>query len=136
VKLYADEPGREHVRERDGLFVSALARVEVAAALWRKHRDGALEPGDARVLANAVAADFNGTRTERPRFAIVALAGAILEQAAELVAVHDLRASDAVQLACALSARAAEPELTDFACFDARLRRAAAERGLRLVPQR
>lgn len=134
MKLYADEPGHEHVRNGDGLVVSALARVEVAAALWRKHREGELEPEDARVLADAVAADFNGTDTDRPRFAVVAVAGAIVEHAVELVAVHDLRASDAVQLASALAARAAEPELTDFACFDGRLRRAAAERGLRLVP--
>jgi predicted nucleic acid-binding protein len=114
--------------------VSALARVEVAAALWRKHRDGELEPEDARALAGALAADFNGTESDGPRFASIAMTAALLEEAAELVAVHDLRASDAVQLASALAARAAEPRLTDFACFDERLRRAAAQRGLRLVP--
>lgn len=134
VKLYAEEPGNEHVRSIATLVVSALARVEVPAALWRKHRVGELAPEDARVLADAFAADFHGTARRPRRFAAVAIATPVLDQAAELVAAHDLRAAGAVQLACALTARATAPECAEFACFDERLRRAAAESGLRVLP--
>jgi hypothetical protein len=48
VKLYADEPGHEQVRNPGLLLVSQLARVEVPAAIWRKHRMGELSPDDSR----------------------------------------------------------------------------------------
>lgn len=42
VKLYADEAGRAEVItvETATMLVSDLARVEVPAALWKKHRAG------------------------------------------------------------------------------------------------
>lgn len=64
----------------------------------------------------------------------MALTAALLDHAAGLVAVHPLRAHDSVQLACALSARAADPGCERFACSDDELRRAAAQRGFTLVP--
>ena len=36
AKLYADEQDHPLVRGLDGLVVSALARVEVPSAIWRK----------------------------------------------------------------------------------------------------
>lgn len=52
-----------------------------------------------------------------------------------LVAVHALRAGDAIQLACALAARVADSAVDTFACFDDELARAAAvERFARLRP--
>jgi predicted nucleic acid-binding protein len=134
VKLYADEPDHAVVRGLAAVVVSALARVEVPAALWRKQRLGQLSPEDAGLLALAFEADFHGSGAEAPRFAAVAITTPILDAAAELVAVHPLRAYDAVQLACALAARAADPECGDFACFDGRLRHAAAGRGFRVLP--
>lgn len=119
------------MRAAEPLVVSALARVEVPAALWRKQRLGELSAGDARLLSQAFAADCSGRRA---RFAAVALGPAVLERAAELVAVHALRAYDGVQLACALAARDADPSCAAFACFDARLREAAAVEGLAPVP--
>lgn len=59
----------------------------------------------------------------------------LLEDAARLTA-QGLRAYDAVQLASAVRARAADPELVSFACFDAGLRRAAARAGFSLIPTR
>ncbi|MGH3855031.1 MAG: type II toxin-antitoxin system VapC family toxin [Pseudonocardiaceae bacterium] len=47
VKLYADEQDHQVVRGLGSLVVSALARVEVPAAIWRKHRMGELDPVDA-----------------------------------------------------------------------------------------
>ena len=44
VKLYADEPGHEQVRQPMHLVVAQLARVEVPSAIWRKQRLGELDP--------------------------------------------------------------------------------------------
>lgn len=58
----------------------------------------------------------------------------VLEEAARSVARHPLRAFDAVQLASALAARAVDPSLTAFACFDATLANAARAEGFALRP--
>ena len=116
--------------------MSALARVEVPAAVWRKQRAGGLSASNAAVLTQAFEADILGASGERPRFAVLAVQPEILEEAAELVAAQDLRAYDAVQLASALAARAADPGCRSFACFDSRLSAAAAARGFEPVPGR
>lgn len=115
-------------------MISAIARVEVPAALWRKHRLGELDPADLRILLDAFEIDFYGDDAAAPRFNAVAVEGPMLERAARLLLSHPLRAHDAVQLACALAAREAAPELGAFACFDAALRDAAAAEGFVLVP--
>lgn len=132
VKLYADEAGAEQVRALDNVVVSRLARVEVPAALWRKERTGAVGPGAVTVLLGAFRADWVGDPT--PRFTVVADTDAVLVDAAELAGAAGLRAYDAVQLACALAGRRADPDLRVFACFDMDLRRAAAARGWQVVP--
>ena len=134
VKLYADEPGHERIRELSGLVVSQLARVEVPSAIWRKQRLGELYADAARLLTSAFEADWSGTEEEPPRFSAVTATVAVLEGAARLCAVHGLRAYDAVQLACALAARDAIPECQTFAAFDRQLRAAAAAEGFVLVP--
>lgn len=134
VKLYADEPGHERVRELPTLVVSQLARVEVPSAIWRKQRLGELDSGAARLLTSAFEADWSGTEEERPRFSVVTPTVAVLEGAARLCAVHGLRAYHAVQLACASVARDAVPECQTFAAFDRHLRSAAAAEGFSLVP--
>lgn len=134
MKLYADEYDHAIVRALDAVAVSALSRVEVPAALWRKQRIGELSAEDAALLGDAFAIDYHGHKDQPPRFAAVAIGGALLEQAAALVPAHGLRAYDATQLACALAARAADPGCRDFACFDTALRSAASRRGFRLVP--
>jgi uncharacterized protein len=134
VKLYADEPGHATVRRLQSVIVSAIARVEVPAALWRKERLGELQSADAEVLMAAFEADYHGTDRGPPLFAAVALGPAVLESAAQVTATHSLRAYDAVQLASALAAREAEPGCTKFACFDDDLRAAAARGGFSLIP--
>jgi predicted nucleic acid-binding protein len=117
-----------------GLTVSALARVEVPAALWRKHRAGELTAETASALAGRFASDYAGDRASRARFAIISAGTAVLDAAAELVASAGLRAHDGVQLAAAIAARAADDEIDAFACFDLDLRRAAAMHGFALLP--
>jgi predicted nucleic acid-binding protein len=114
--------------------VSVLARVEVPAALWRKNRVGALEAGDVQVLIGAFEADLFGDFDRRPCLVAVAITPAILDSAARLTGVHGLRAFDAIQLATACAAHAADPGCDTFACFDAALGRAAAAEGFALLP--
>lgn len=134
VKLYADEDGHQRIRSLAVLVVSALARVEVPAAMWRKNRWGELVADDAAVLVAAFEADYFGTATDAPRFAAVAVTAAVLDDAARCAAVHGLRAYDAVQLASARAAVAADPDCVGFAAFGGVLRAAAAAEGFQLVP--
>ena len=79
MKLYADEDAHELMRSlKAPIVVSSLARVEVAAAIWRKHRSGELDHEDAVILSRAFAADYAGTRDTPPRFVAVRLDGQIL----------------------------------------------------------
>ena len=130
VKLYADEADADLVRAVPVFVVSAIARVEVPAALWRKSRTRDLSAEDAAILVSAFTADWHGPSS---RFVAVALRPEVLELAASSAAVHGLRAYDAVQLACALGARAADPEVEVFQCFDGELRDAASREGFVLT---
>lgn len=132
MKLYADEPGTEVVSAVDHLVVSAMARVEVAAALWRKVSMGELEPGDSAVLGRAFERDWYGGEGRRPRFSPVSVTPALLDAAARLVPVHRLRAYDAVVLASALAVRRVEPEV-GFLAWDGELVAAAAREGFALL---
>jgi predicted nucleic acid-binding protein len=134
VKLYADEDGYHQVRGMAGIAVAQLARVEVPAALWRKQRMGELSADDARLLTADFEADYFGTDSEPPRFAAVAAAGRLLDEAARLCASHGLRAYDAVQLSSALAVRRVDRSCGAFAAFDRSLRTAAATEGFQLLP--
>jgi uncharacterized protein len=134
VKLYADEPGAEAVRQARVLIVSQLARVEVPAALWRKHRLGELSADDTALLVADFEADYFGDEVQPGRFSVVTVTPAVLDHGARLVGIHGLRAYDAVQLASAMAARSAVPEGVAFAAFDKRLRAAAAAEGLAPLP--
>jgi uncharacterized protein len=119
VKLYADENGTDAVRGLDGpLYVSSLVRVEVPAALWRKHRAGELSRTGAKTLTMEFAADFHGIASEPPRFLPVAPVVPLLDLAADLADRHGLRAYDAVQLATAIAVRRVDNTCEVFACFD------------------
>lgn len=128
VKRYADEPGAVAVRDVPLLVVSALARVEVTAALWRKVRSGQLSESDAALLAEVFTAEWH-----TDLFVAVDAGTGILEEASAVVARHGLRAYDGVQLASALAARRADPGLDTVACFDVELSAAAVREGFRLL---
>lgn len=136
AKLYADEQDFADVRKLSHLVVSQLARVEVPAALWRKHRMGELAATDAGVLVADFEADYFGDIDGPPRFSVVAVTAAVIDAAAHLVGVHGLRAYDAMQLASALSAADAVPEGVDFLAYDGALTAAAAAEGLTVVAPR
>lgn len=134
VKLYADEPGHELIRRiAEPIAVSALCRVEVPSALWRKQRDGDLSAESARMLVAQFGREYRGAGTAVPLFSAVAVGTSLLEQAADRVAVHGLRAYDAVQLTSALAVRAEFGDCDTFAAFDERLCEAAAAEGFAIV---
>lgn len=126
------EPGCELVRALQRISISALARVEVPAAFWRKRRTGEVRGDDAALLSADFAADVKGTDGAAPRFAVVSLDNAILTAAARLVGRHPLHGYDAVQLATALAVLEAEPS-TRFVSFDTALNAAAAAEGLQVL---
>lgn len=134
VKRYVDEPGHELVRSFDGaVVVSALARVEVPAALWRKHRVRELDAQAVAVLVQDFEFDYFGDGIAPSTLIVVDVTVAVLDAAARLAAVHGLRAYDSVQLSTALAARAVVHDLTVFAAFNDSLNRAAAAEGLTIL---
>lgn len=135
MKLYADEAGHRAIRALDALVVSALARVEVPSALWRKARTGELEDAAAGTLVSAFELDFHGDLDAGSRFTIVAPTESVLVAGAREAARHALRAYDAVQLASALAVRELDPRCSHFACFDTELRGAAGRAGFALLPE-
>lgn len=115
------------MRELQAVVISAVARVEVPGALWRKHRAGELT---LEQLASLVE-EFEWDCYER--FSMIAIDAPVLGIAARAVARHPLRAYDAVQLACAQAAREADPEVDLFATFDRGLATAAATEGFTVL---
>ena len=134
VTRYATEVDVVELGAPGEVVVSVLARVEVPSAIWRKQRMGELSAEDAAILVAAFEADYHGAGEGSPGFVAVAVQPVILERAARLVAVHGLRACDAVQLASALAVTEVVPECTGFAVLDRRLRAAAALEGLTPLP--
>lgn len=134
VKLYADEPGYELVRDVPVMVVAQIARVEVPAAIWRKQRNGEFSQADAAVLVADFEADYHGSPDRVPRFIPVATSDVVLEAAARVTRIHGMRAYDSIQLASALLAAEGAPEITEFAVWDKQLRKAASAKGFTLIP--
>jgi predicted nucleic acid-binding protein len=104
--------------------------VEVVAALRKKQRTGELESEQVATLTAQFAADFHGTSGNPRKVRSIRVTREIISSAVALVSRHDLQAYDAVQLANALTVRAADPENTRFACFDTALAVAGEAEGL------
>jgi predicted nucleic acid-binding protein len=121
VKLYVEEDGSEAVAAAlDGAEAACTVRVsyaEARAAFARHRRDGALAAADLRRLVRALDDDWS-------TYQIVDVSDGLVRRAGALCERHALRAFDALQLAAALELRRGglAPE---FACFDAKLVRAA-----------
>jgi uncharacterized protein len=134
VKLYADEPGYELVRDIPVMAVAQIAQVEVPAAIWRKQRTGEFSQADAALLVADFEADYHGSPDSAPRFVPVATTNVVLQAAARITRKHRLWGFDSVQLASAVLAAEAAPEITEFAVWDKRLREAASAEGFTLIP--
>lgn len=134
VKLFVPEEHHQIVRAVAGPRVIAqVTVVEVAAAWWRKHRLGELDVADVHVLVDGLRAALGGAE-DTGDYVVVGLHPVVVDRALDVLARHSLRGYDAVQLATALVAREAAPEITAFVTFDRALHAAADAEGFSTVP--
>lgn len=103
IKLYAEEPETEEVREAVGearvVVVSEIGYVEARSALARRERDGSFSLEEHDDAVEQLRRDF------RESYLLRLVNGGIIAHAGELVRQHALRAYDAVHLATALALR-------------------------------
>jgi hypothetical protein len=129
--LHVEQTSTAAVRRlhaRDPQVVTwVLSDVEVRSALARLGREGAMKTDD---LQQAVARVESFWTTLH----VVSLVDPVKARAKRLVAVHPLRAADAMQLGAALTAALDDPLALDFVSLDERLREAARREGFTVLP--
>jgi predicted nucleic acid-binding protein len=130
VKLYVHEDGTDTVIEQaaasDIVAACRIAWVECVAALARRARE---HPQDVEAIAQArlrFAADW-------PHYLTVEVTQELVELAGDYADTFALRAYDSVQLAAAQLVHREAPGEVKFACFDARLMKAARVLGIEAV---
>lgn len=136
VKRYVTETGTTWVRSvmprstGNIIFISHIAPVEVVSALARRKREGNISPRTFK------AAGLFLNRHAIREYELVYLSDPITRRAQELLGIHTLRASDAIQLASALYIQAqiasAHRLSLVFVCSDTRLLNAAAAEGMQV----
>ncbi len=105
-----------------------LSEAEISSALARRRREGDLSDASYAAAMAALRADLRS-------FSVVELRAEVVSGMHELLAVHSLRAGDALQLAAAIAIRSAETARVEFVCYDDRLRKGAAPRGVVVRPR-
>jgi predicted nucleic acid-binding protein len=127
VKRYLTEPGSAEVRSlfrrKWPIAVARIASAELAAAVARQHREGAVSETTRDVILARLNRDF-------AQMTVVDVRAAMLSRVPALVVRWPLRAYDAVQLAAALTLQASGVSTT-FWSSDANLVAAALGEGLR-----
>ncbi|MBI3668119.1 MAG: type II toxin-antitoxin system VapC family toxin [Acidobacteria bacterium] len=127
AKLYIIEPGGEAVEalaeeNEGGLSTSVATFAEVLSVLARSLREKRISRRNYQVQKQAFLTDWSA-------FHVVDVTPAVLSPAPRLIERYGLRGFDAIQLCSALWI--GRPL---FACFDLRLRQAAAAQGLSVMP--
>jgi len=130
VKLYVREEGTDSLAAQaaasDIIAVCRIAWVEAMSALARRARE---EPGDAKKVDKArqrFAADW-------PHYLTLEVTQELVELAGDYTDTFALRAYDGVQLAAVHLMHREVPGEVKFACFDARLVKAARVLGIEAV---
>ena len=122
LKLYIVEAGSEALKARvveaEAVAVCRVAWAEAYTALSRRARE---VPGDAPVIEQAKAA----LAQDWPRFVVMEVDQALVERAGNYADTFALRGYDSIQLAAAFEAGRIAQSPICFACFDARLNKAA-----------
>jgi predicted nucleic acid-binding protein len=133
LPLLVDEARTEELRALAGadgaIVVWWLTRTECVSALARRTRDGELSLADERSVRTVLHALERSWSEVQPS---ERLRGA----AERLLAVHDLRAADALQLAAAVEWCGGDAQGAALVCLDRRLRVAAHREGFRVLPER
>jgi len=104
-----------------------LSQVEVASAIERRTREGALGEAQREIA-------LQGLSTLARAWTEVTALTTVRDHALHVLARHPLRAADAMQLAAALVASSERPAGHEFVCSDERLRAAARREGFRILP--
>jgi len=127
VKLYLVEAESEAVKaladEAESVAVCRIAWAEAYAALSHRARDVPADATLIRQAKRALSADW-------PHYVVVEVTQAVAEQAGEFADTFALRGYDSVQLAAAYEAKQVSRLPVSFACFDARLNKAARVLGM------
>ncbi|MFI5090803.1 MAG: type II toxin-antitoxin system VapC family toxin [Terriglobales bacterium] len=133
VKRYVAERESEAVIEltakADIVATSVVSRAELAAALARAARLGALDHDGARQAQRRFSREW-------PDFARVPVTEALVARAERLAWDYELRGYDAVQLAAGLMWQESIGEDVLLATFDRQLWGAATRAGLQVWPQK
>ncbi len=130
VKRYVRENGSTAVRRllsSDTPVMSRLSEVEVASALMRLAREGALTAAERDRALATFAADVEAVT-------VVELTHVVTAGATKLLRRHQLRAGDAIQLASCLLIQEQISEALPFVAFDRRLTEVARLEGLEVQP--
>lgn len=141
VKKYVSEPGSDwitaqyHPKQENTLIISQATLVEAIASFCRKARDQNIAQRISEAERDRIIALFR--QDTRKRYSIVRVTSSIYTFAGNLCRVHNLRAYDAIQLACALIVRnklaAIDIEAPTFISSDTELLRIAKAEGLSIV---
>jgi uncharacterized protein len=131
VPLLLEEPSSDTVRSllrEDAAMVAwRLAGTEVVSALWRRRRADELDEAARRFAEQGLA-------LLESRWTSVEDAAHVDRRARRLLAVHPLRAADALQLAAALVACDERSDVLPFVTLDDRLAEAGRREGFVVVP--
>lgn len=130
VPLVAGEPSRpallRRLEEDADLLVWWGTPVEVASALARREREGALS-------ADAVTGALVALRHLTEAWHEIVPSDAVRRTAERLLRAHPLRAADSLQLAAALVAADHDPGTLELVCLDGRLAAAARREGFSVL---
>lgn len=129
AKRYVREKGSLRVRRLLAADVPATSRfsaVEIASALARRAREGAIAADDSERAVSALDDDLSA-------MLVVELTPAVVTRAQALLQRHPLRAGDAVQLASCLELQRELKEAITLVVFDDRLAGAARKEKVRLA---
>lgn len=122
LKLYIAEPGSEALKARvlevDAVAVCRIAWAEAHAALSRRAREVPEDEAAIEAAKAALAADW-------PHFVVLEIDQPLVERAGEYADTFALRGYDSIQLAAAFETGRISQSPIFFACFDARLNKAA-----------
>ena len=130
LKLYIEEQHSDLLKSRvaatDVVAVCRIAWAEAYAALSRRAREVAVDREVIDAAKVALATDW-------PHYVVLEVTQKVVERAGEYADTFALRGYDSVQLAAAYEMlRVTQTDLS-FACFDARLNKAAAVLGMKVV---
>jgi uncharacterized protein len=130
VPLVLEEPAsaacRRALRVDSGMAVWALTRTEVVSAIRRRERAGDLDPA-------GVAAALGRLEARSDRWTEVDAIEPVRERAERLLAIHALRAADALQLAAALALFDDRPRGRFFLTRDVDLAACASREGFSAI---